>query len=213
MPDFQTKQFDKGQVIFREAAPGDVAYILKKGSIEISLQSHAKQVVLTTIKPVTVFGEMALLLDEHKRTATATALENSELIEISETTFDDYVKSSPPVISTVLLALADRLQKTNERAARVPDMLDAASEILNLLAINDKRELSYLQTLNAISSILVAENAEIEEMFAMMESFNLLELKLDTQGQKAIHIAEDIDFLDKATKMHKALRNYSQKES
>lgn len=213
MPDFQTKQFNKGRVIFNEGEPGEVAYILKRGCVEVSVQSHEKQVKLRIFNPVTVFGEMALLLDEHRRTATATTLEDSEVIEIKKTTFDDYVKSSPQVISTVLKALADRLQKTTERAARVPDILDATSGILNLLAINDKRELPYSQTVKAVSSILVAEKAQIEEVLSMMESFNLLELKLDMQGQKAIYISEDIDFLDKATKMHKALRDYSLKES
>jgi len=213
MPDFQTKQFNKGQVIFNEGEQGEIAYILKRGCVEVSVQSHEKQVKLTTFKPVTVFGEMALLLDEHRRTATVTTLEDSEVIEIKKTTFDDYVKSSPPIISTVLTALVDRLQKTTERAARVPDILDATSEILNLLAINEKRELPYSQIVNAISSILVAEKKQIENVLSMMENFNLLELKPDMQGQKAIYIPKDVNLLDKATKMHKALRDYSLKEA
>ena len=212
MPEFRTKDFGKGQVIFSEGEPGRIAYILKRGCVEITVSSHRKRVKLTTFSPVTVFGEMALLLDDHMRTATATAVEESELVIIERPTFDEYVSSSPQVIATVLLALADRLKKTTVRATRVPDIFDGTSEILNLLVINNERELAFSQTVEAIASILVTGKKEIEKVLSMMQDFNLLEMKLDPLGEKAIYIADDIDFLEKAGKLDKALREYSLKE-
>lgn len=210
--DFQIKQFDEGQVIFHEGVAGYVAYILKSGSVRISFQNKNKQIVLATIKPVTVFGEMVLLLENHTRTATATAVENSELVEISKGAFDAYIKSSPPVISTVIMALAERLQRTNERAIRVPNILEATTEILNMLVVHDKRELPYSKTVKAISSILVVNKKETEKVLTMMDSFNLLEIKPDDHGQKTIYIAEDIDFPGQASKMFKALNEYSRQQ-
>ncbi|MBW1741555.1 MAG: cyclic nucleotide-binding domain-containing protein [Deltaproteobacteria bacterium] len=211
MSGFNTSKFGKNRVIFKEGSTGNVAYILKKGCVEISVKARGNKVVLTTLKPVTVFGEMALMLKEHKRTATATTLEDSELVEIHKSAFDQYIKSSPQVIATVLKAFTDRLQKTTERASRAPDIFIGTSQILNLLAIHEKRELSYHKTIEAISSALVVDIPMIKEMLSMMESFKLLELKQNALGQLMIHLPDD-DFLERAMQIHEALESYSLKQ-
>ena len=205
---FNTREYGKNQVIFKEGSTGEIAYILKKGRVEISVKSHGKKIVLETLKPVVVFGEMALMLEEHQRTATATVVEYSELVEIHKSAFDDFIKKSPQIIATVLLALAERLQKTTTRASRAPDLFVSTSEILNLLAIHNKLELSYSQTVNAVSCALVTDINLIKEILEMMESFKLLELKKDAQGQKIICLPGDDSFLEKVKRIHEAMESY-----
>lgn len=207
MPDFYTKWFSKNEVIFKEGLTGNVAYILKKGHVEISVETHGRKVVLTTLKPVTVFGEMALMLKEHKRTATAIALEHSEMVEIGKKAFDDYVERSPQVIATVLMALVNRLQITTVTSSRSPDIFIGTSEILNLLAIHDSRQLFYDKTVKAISNALVADIGHIEHILTIMEACNLIELRQDAIGEKIIHVPWDDDSLERAMKIDEALKN------
>jgi CRP-like cAMP-binding protein len=56
------------------------------------------RVVLTTLKEQPVLGKMALILAEHKRTATA--LEDSGIAKIPKDVFDKYMTDSPRFIST-----------------------------------------------------------------------------------------------------------------
>ena len=88
---------------------GTVAYILREGGVEISVEVEGSKKVLT------VFGEMALVLPDHQRTATAAAADCSEVVEIAKSDFDDYIDSSPAVIAAALKALVDRLRETTVR--------------------------------------------------------------------------------------------------
>ena len=115
MSNFHVRKFSQNETICEEGSTGAVAYILRKGSVEISFDVGGNKKVLTILKPVTVFGEMALILEDHKRTATATALEHSEVVEIEKKDFDKYIEKSPQVIAAALKALVERLLETTSR--------------------------------------------------------------------------------------------------
>ncbi|MEL0020034.1 MAG: cyclic nucleotide-binding domain-containing protein, partial [Rickettsiales bacterium] len=59
-----------GDVLFREGAEGDDAYIVESGSIEISLDLPAGKKVLATLGKGEILGEMSLIADA-PRSATA----------------------------------------------------------------------------------------------------------------------------------------------
>jgi len=115
MTSFPIKKFYQNEVIFKEGTLGTVAYILREGGVEISVEVEGSKKVLTVLKPITVFGEMALVLPDHQRTATAAAADCSEVVEIAKSDFDDYIDSSPAVIAAALKALVDRLRETTVR--------------------------------------------------------------------------------------------------
>ncbi|HEX7715312.1 MAG TPA: cyclic nucleotide-binding domain-containing protein [Bacillota bacterium] len=91
MKDFPVQTFYKNQVIFEEGTPANVAYLLKAGRVELSVQGKEK-VVLAELKPGDIFGETALLLREGRRTETAVALEEAGLIVIYRTAFQEYLE-------------------------------------------------------------------------------------------------------------------------
>ncbi len=115
MSGFQVRKYSQNETICKEGATGTAAYILRKGKVEVSVDVEGNKKVLTILEPVTVFGEMALLLKDHKRTATAIALEYSEIVEIEKKYFDEYIGESPLVIATALKALVERLLDTTSR--------------------------------------------------------------------------------------------------
>ncbi len=119
---FQVMKYSQNETICKEGATGTAAYILRKGKVEVSVDVEGNKKVLTILEPVTVFGEMALLWEDHKRTATTTALEYSELVEIEKKYFDEYIGKSPPVVATALNALVNRLLETTSRLKKHEDL-------------------------------------------------------------------------------------------
>ena len=207
-PGFPVEKYKGGEVIFSEGAKGYSAYILKSGRIEISVMVAGEKVVLATLEERSVFGEMALVLEAHNRTATAMALGDSEVVKISKETFDKYMKDSPRLISVCLIAIAGRLQDTTNKASRTPDAFLGVSQILHLFSAHGKEELSYGKTVEAISKALLKEKAEIAKVLSMMESFNLLEWKKNEKGEKSIRLIAGNDFREKALKIYEILKGY-----
>ena len=67
-----------GEIIFSEGAMGNpLMYVIKEGSVEISITRGERKVVLSTLERGQFFGEMALLSTE-PRSATAKALSYCE---------------------------------------------------------------------------------------------------------------------------------------
>ena len=112
MQNFIVREFETSDVIFSEGSPGDTAYVLKAGRVEIFTRTNGKKIVLAELTPITIFGEMALLSAEQKRMATARALSYVEVIEIDKTNFDELMADSPTIIVTILHALTQRLVNT-----------------------------------------------------------------------------------------------------
>jgi CRP/FNR family cyclic AMP-dependent transcriptional regulator len=118
MSNFPVREFHENSIIFEEGSFGSAAYILKKGLVEISTKIGGKKIVLTELTPVTIFGEMALLTTEQKRTATAQAIGYVQVIEIDKNNFDALMADSPAIITTVLYATTQRLVDTTAQLHR-----------------------------------------------------------------------------------------------
>ncbi len=205
---FQVQPYRKNDVIFSEGAKGYAAYILKKGRVEISVKAKGKKVVLTKLREKSVFGEMALILAEHKRTATATALEDSEIVKIPKDVFDKYMTGSPRFISTCLIAIARRLQETTTKASTNPDTFMGVAQILDLFWEHDRRELSYEKIVTGLWKAMSKGKVEITKVIAMMENLNFLHVKNSENGEKIIHLLGEKSFIERATNTHHILESY-----
>jgi CRP-like cAMP-binding protein len=113
--------FYASDTIFREGSLGNFACILKERAVEISTRTEERESVLGVPAPVSVFGEMALLLKDHRRIATAKALEYSELVKTSRKSFENFVESSPTFIRMILTTLTERLGDAHTRIMHAPD--------------------------------------------------------------------------------------------
>lgn len=202
---FFSKEYDQGYVIFKQGMPGYAAYILKKGSVEISTMVCDKKIVIATLEPVAVFGEMALLLKGNKRTATATTLKESEVIEIDKRAFDQYVQKSPKIIRGLLTTFADRLRETTIAASRKPDVFLAICNILSLAAPQVQGDIIYEDTVGVIAKALLVDPSEVEEKLTMMKAFGLIEINGKTGGGETISLPMKEEFFERATRLHNLL--------
>ena len=111
----QKKTFTKGKIIFKQGDSGTEMYIIEKGRVRLALDTDDKGVVpLGELGPKNFFGEMALFGDK-KRTATATALEDTKVIVINGQVMKSQLAKLPQWFVIMFKTLIERLKETDEK--------------------------------------------------------------------------------------------------
>ncbi len=106
--------FKDGQVIFAEGANGDWLYVVESGEVEISQNVGGRRIVIETLKPGELFGEIAYL-DKTPRSATAIARGTTEVGIIDRQFFDSEYNKLSPDFQLMLKTVVFRLRKTTGR--------------------------------------------------------------------------------------------------
>lgn len=109
------KTYDEDAVIFRENDQGSALFILKSGSVKISISDrNGKEDILKIMYPFDLFGEMSLL-DGQQRSATVTAMEKSATLIIEREHFINLIRKHPQIALNMLAMLSRRIRKTDEK--------------------------------------------------------------------------------------------------
>lgn len=99
------REIAPGERIIAEGEIGQSMYIIAEGSVQIS----AGDKTLAVLKEREVFGELAVL-DPEPRSATAIALENGLVYEISESALYELMAEAPQVTQGIIRVLCRRLR-------------------------------------------------------------------------------------------------------
>jgi uncharacterized membrane protein len=103
-----------GQIIFRQGDAPLAMYVIRSGKIAISVWTgENEEVILSVLHEGDFFGEISLL-DGSRRTATAKAIGQVELIEINCDDFFKLLRLKPDVGISIMAVMAQRLRTTNE---------------------------------------------------------------------------------------------------
>lgn len=105
--------FAPGQFLFREGDPGDGAYLILEGSVDVQLQSAAGPITIAHLEQNAFVGEMSILC-EVPRTASVMASDKVEALKIKKDTFFQLLKDVPQMAMEIMRELAQRLHHTNE---------------------------------------------------------------------------------------------------
>ncbi len=107
-----------GELICRQGDAGNEMYVLVRGRIKISVErgTHEFQ-LLDFLGPGDHFGEMSLLI-ERPRSATATAVLESELLVLERESFDNLLQTVPGFAANLSRALGFRLHWETSRQKR-----------------------------------------------------------------------------------------------
>jgi CRP-like cAMP-binding protein len=180
----------KHNVIFNEGSKGDAAYILTEGKIEISgvIEGHKK--VFAILTPISIFGEMALFLDDGVRTATAIALEDSKVIVVTKDDLEEFMRESPKVIASIITVLVSRLKTTTRKALKVPSIGLGVIRILDLFSTCGKMELKYDATVKTLSDTFLTTPEKIEQYLLGLADQGLLAVGRDQNDIRIIRIRE-----------------------
>jgi uncharacterized membrane protein len=108
------RELTAGSVLFHAGQPGDSLFVVKSGEIELYIKDNAGQkIALTTARAGQIFGELALL-DHGPRTATAHALEHSELLALDRDDLLMLFKTTPAAALQLLAAMSHMTRKADE---------------------------------------------------------------------------------------------------
>jgi uncharacterized membrane protein len=108
------RELPAGTLLFQAGQPGEAMYVVKRGEIELYIKDNAGQkIALATVGAGQVFGEMALL-DHGPRTATARALDDSELLELDRDSLLLLFKTTPTAALSLLAAVSHMTRKADE---------------------------------------------------------------------------------------------------
>ena len=110
-----------GEMLFAEGDPGDTAYIVVGGEVEIVKATGKRETLLALRGSGDVIGEMALL-ESQPRIASVRAKTATELLTIPRSVFDALLATSPAAARAVLGIVLGRLRETNERLRQTDRM-------------------------------------------------------------------------------------------
>ncbi len=103
-----SRSYTEESIIFCECQPGAELYIIQKGSVKITKIVDNNEVLLAVLKAGDMFGEMALL-ENKPRSASAIALEGTQLLAVNRQNFNQMVATQPQLIARLTTTLADRI--------------------------------------------------------------------------------------------------------
>lgn len=127
------RRFQKRHTIFMEGEKGTYVVLIVSGIIKISRSSSDGRVkTLALLRPRDFFGEMALFLPGHERSATAEALTDCRVITIDQGDFERLLKDVPGISLRIIQTLAHRLQAAN-RQIKTLALGDSHSKLADLL--------------------------------------------------------------------------------
>jgi CRP/FNR family transcriptional regulator, cyclic AMP receptor protein len=105
-------RYEPNEDIVRKGEPGDCLYGILLGRVRIySTSPEGSEITLNVQEPGELFGEIALL-DGSTRTASAAAIEHTDLLRIHRDHFLPYIKADPDLLLVMLLLLCQRLRWT-----------------------------------------------------------------------------------------------------
>lgn len=110
----KNKILKKGELLFKAGDGSDGMYVLRRGQIQIFLDKAGTDIVLTTVAAGGMIGEMSLF-DKKPRSASARALEETEVTQISNDDFNKIIQQIPKWLVSLMATLSSRLRDTNER--------------------------------------------------------------------------------------------------
>ncbi|MBN2322488.1 MAG: cyclic nucleotide-binding domain-containing protein [Spirochaetes bacterium] len=174
---------EAGRDLFKEGDPGDTMYIIQKGRIKITKRVNNVEKILMVLGKGDFLGEMALIR-QTPRTATATAIDNCELLSFNRNGFVSMISKNSSIAMNIIEKLCLRLEKADNQ---IRDLAKRDVKSLVISALNDLRRatkspgeweasssLNYSETVRNISMQTNAPEDEVETQLGRLISSGFL---------------------------------------
>ncbi len=106
------REYQPGEVLFREGEAGEVMFVIQAGAVRISKAIGGEDKVLAVLGPGEFLGEMAIL-NGRPRTATATVVEPARCLVIEARTLEQMVARNAEIALRLIKKLAKRLDSAD----------------------------------------------------------------------------------------------------
>ena len=105
--------YDPGEIVIHEGSPGDAMYLIWSGRLAVLKGDFDAPDVLLYREPGEVIGEMALLEDK-ARSASVVAIDESRLLRIGRTAFQELLRQKPEISINIMSYLSARLRAAHD---------------------------------------------------------------------------------------------------
>ena len=122
------RRFPAGSLVFAEGDPGDCAYIVEEGHVDITVADGEKHLHLATRKPGELFGEMAII-DDKPRSASASAVTDCTLLMITRDQLNQRIARTDPILRMCINVVLDHLRGTLRRLTNDADFESGAQQV------------------------------------------------------------------------------------
>ena len=122
----------KDTVVFFENEEGDSFFCIVVGRIKVTiLGDDGREVILSVLGRGDFFGEMALL-DNEPRSATAIAVEDTELLSLHRNDFQSVLSDNRSIMSALIKILTARLRRANHQISTLA-LLDVYGRVARVI--------------------------------------------------------------------------------
>ncbi len=109
----------RGKILYMPEETGEVLFMLKEGRVQLyRISPEGKKLVIATIGPGTVFGEMAFI-GQGMHSSFAETLDDSVLLVMSRTDVERMLATKPQVALRIFEVLGRRLRDAEARLAEI----------------------------------------------------------------------------------------------
>ncbi len=178
------KVIPRGTVLFYEGDPGREMYIILSGKVRISKRVRNVEKTLVLLGKGEFFGEMAILNDK-PRSATATVMEDCEILIIDRETFETMIRNNGEIAVRVIKKLAARLQEADHQMENLL-LKDNLSRLVNQVkraaseqGAPDYGEFSLNYSRSDLASDAGVSERHIDELLKKLSSANLIRVSGD----------------------------------
>jgi CRP/FNR family cyclic AMP-dependent transcriptional regulator len=110
------RRFARGEVVFHQHDPGDSLHLVTAGRFAVRVMTPVGETVTVAVRgPGASFGEMALVEEGARRSATVAALEQAETFAVYKDDFQRLRQKHPGMNEILIALLAGELRRLNER--------------------------------------------------------------------------------------------------
>lgn len=158
------EEYQPGALVFREGEPGNCAYVIERGAVEISTLRQGRKILITRLGEGELFGEMALI-DGEVRTGTASATEETVLVVISLDQLREKFETADPLLSFFVRNILERFRLFQSQLGGEADQASGESPaLLNAdmsLTRHRERAMRKLKFEDQINKALINEEFEL----------------------------------------------------
>jgi len=178
--------------VFQHGDPGDAFYIIESGQVRIfTVDAEGRELTLNVLKAGEAFGELALM-DDHPRSASASAVGATVLRRLQRDEFLDAVKDSPALSKVVIGLLSQRARHMThyiERLGYWARLVAQGQYVQAMRNIEDTGPVPDRALTAVASAVQQMVHAVQEREETLRRELSQLRIQIDEEKRKQ-HVAE-----------------------
>ena len=187
------RRFSRHEVVFHRDDPGDSLHLVNKGRFAIRIMTPLGDTVTIGVRgPGDSFGEMALVTEGMRRSATVAALEDAETFAVYVAEFEQLRKEHPSVNQVLIAFLAEEVRRQNElvlEALYIPVERRILRRLAELATQYENQDMVIPLTQEELAEMAGTTRSTVNRVLQEEQQRGTLELK---RGKTIVLDAEEI---------------------